>query len=134
MKHSPIWTVAILAFGVGCDVPVLPITAVYGNWRADYSFGWQVLQLRTDGTYEQTVTINGKSGNVKHSGKWHYDTKLGNVGYQDCLLVIDGFGNVRNDFATPVDGACVTPVERRFLFVGGVRMGSEEGSLFIKQP
>jgi len=128
------WLIPILALVAGCEVPVLPITDVYGKWRADYPFGWQVLELRADGTYQQTVTINGESGNVKHSGKWHYDTKLGNVVYQDCLLVINGFGEMRNHFAVPVAGACVTPVERRFLFVGGVRMGSEEGNLFMKQP
>lgn len=60
--------------------------------------------------------------------------KLGNVVYQDCLLVINGFGEMRNDFALPVVGACVTPVERRFLFVGKARIGSEEGSLFTKLP
>ena len=117
----------------GCAGRV-PATSVEGKWRADYPFGHQTLMLRSDGTYRQEVTIDQSPANpTTNEGKWRYDETIGVLYYENCLSVTDGFGGLNKHYAVPVTASCAKPVERRFLWIGGLRIGGEEGDLFIRQ-
>jgi hypothetical protein len=122
----------LLIFAAGCAGSI-PAASVYGAYRADYPFGHQTLTLRADGTYDQQVVIKQPTGVASHSGRFRYDEAAGFVFIEHCLSVTDGFGGLNPKFAVPVSADCAKPVERRLLWVGGVRIGGEEGDLFIKQ-
>jgi hypothetical protein len=89
--------------------------------------------LRSDGTYTQEVAIDRSPRAATHTERWRYNEAIGTVFLEHCLSVTDGFGDLNKDFAVPVSATCAKPVELRFLWVGGIRIGGEEGDLFIKQ-
>jgi hypothetical protein len=63
---------------------------VVGDYRADRGYGIETLELKNEGTYEQTFVSSAHSQKV--SGRWTYHPESSRIGLEDVLLFDDGWG------------------------------------------
>ena len=56
------------------------------------------------------------------------------VRLEDCLVVNDGLGNLRSDYASPLPGGRTLPVGREHVFWGALSLGEGGGFPLVKQP
>ncbi|MEX1244990.1 MAG: hypothetical protein WEF99_09435 [Thermoanaerobaculia bacterium] len=93
----------VIAFSA-CAIPTKSSKAdLVGQWRVDHAFGRELLNLKNDGSFDQTLTH--KSGKSQHSsGRW--DVKLDDgqsvVHLQSAIIFGDPFGKPSNEL-TPGD-------------------------------
>lgn len=119
--------VCVLAWAVGgCTVRDPQLAGVY---RADYPFGFDVIQLRPDGTFTQSAegTIDGVRRTATLSGTWKVGKVPGAYGdrirLEPFLLVEDGIGRPYAPFGTVADGGAIMAFGREWgvgrLYLGG---------------
>jgi len=96
-----------------------------GLYVARYSFGTDSLQLSKSGEYHQWVSVIGDSTVHEAYGNWKFDSTSNYITFENRMLIIDGFGKLKKDYATPSIGASVLPVWRKFL-VGEIHLGTDE--------
>lgn len=123
-----LWSIVVIQLCLlSCGEPVA-IDKLYGEWMATYNWGTDTIDLRQDGTYAQVVTITKTGERTKNSGAWEFHADSEEVDLGGCLQPNDGFGNLREDYATPLDGGCTYPVERDSVVGSRLRLGADEGS------
>ena len=122
----------LFVFISGCE----PIeeSELYGTYVAKYPFGGsEKLVLRADGKYSQEVNviIDGSTKTLKNSGSWGYDPTDKHLIFKNFLIVVNGFGKLNKDYATPFSGIAVESVWR--IFPGSsIKIGSSETLLYVK--
>ncbi len=116
----------LIALHCGCTTRV-DMDDVYGKYVARYRFGTDTLELKKDGDYVQSAEIEGRGNLLVNRGKWEFDSEEQVVRLHGCLLLSDGFGALRSDYAVPLPGGCTYPVERAYAISGQIRLGPDEG-------
>ena len=98
---------------VGCSNTV-PIDKVYGTYKTAYPFGTETIVLQSSGDFIQTVAINGQQ-EVTVSGKWNYDSNTSRVNFEGLMIVLDGFGQLRNGWSEVKAGIASLAVEKNWF-------------------
>lgn len=98
---------------VGCSSSP-DIEKLYGEYQADFAYGVERLALRSNGTYEQRLTLKATGEGVTHIGRWEYRRDGGVVIVNDPLLFDDNFGKLNPEFRSPVSGGWHLDVRERF--------------------
>lgn len=122
-----VWT--LLSFATACSA-TFDEQDLQGEYVATYENGTERVILRKDGRYTQDVTRSGEA-TVAHSGAWSYNSAQNRLTLTDCLGVSDGLGRMKPSPKVQT-GACSFSVERRWLVVGQIRLGPNEGSTLLK--
>lgn len=87
---------------------------VVGEYQASYAFGVERLDLKADGSYVQSVTLQGQTAKTSHSGAWEYAASRNRVVVHDPLQFADYFGKLNPDYAVPVTGTWNLTAEKTF--------------------
>ena len=103
----------LFSLAAGCDSPESEANLV-GRYLCQYSYGIELLMLRSEGKYTQIVDVDATNGTVVHHGKWRYDIDGHQLTLVDALLVDDFFGHLNPDFATPASGLSSFLVKNTF--------------------
>jgi len=98
---------------VGCSNNV-PIDKIYGTYKTLYPFGTETITLHPSGKFDQHVAITGQQ-EVTVSGKWKYDSNGSRVNFEGLLIVLDGFGQIRNDWNVVNPGIASLNVEKNWF-------------------
>jgi hypothetical protein len=86
---------------VGCSTHVSP-QHICGTYVATYPFGDATLSLQSDGTFVQTVRINGQSPATAR-GAWSFDPATSEVTLRGLMPVVDAFGHLERDWRAVED-------------------------------
>jgi hypothetical protein len=68
---------------------------VLGNYKIRYPYGTEELLLANDGTYIQTILIDGETTSKTNKGKWEFWEKESEVVLNEAMIVDDGFGKIK---------------------------------------
>lgn len=71
---------------------------VIGRYKVQYPYGAEELQLNKDGTYTQSVLIDGETKAMDNKGQWEFDKNELKVILINAMLVDDFFGHIRKDY------------------------------------
>ena len=87
--------VLLTSMCVGCqrriDSSKLP-----GNYYCVYDYGAEALQLKADGTYQQTIRLsNAKT--ISNISTWHASEERRTVTLDNAIVTDNGFGQLRKD-------------------------------------
>jgi hypothetical protein len=93
---------------------VVPADRLYGTYVASYPFGTDTITLSRDGTFIQQIAVRQEQTVTVH-GKWDFDRKESRVGFDDALVIDDGFGHLRPDWRKP--GIASLEVEEQWFRV-----------------
>jgi hypothetical protein len=109
-----------------CSGRVNESSDLVGIYSVDFPFGHGSLRLGGDGQYEQVLQIGGRTASAK--GKWSYEHQGGWDMFflEHCLLATNGFGQLREDWGVPFNGACSPSIGRRFVVVGAIEIADDE--------
>lgn len=95
------FSMAILLTLASCSSHVSP-EKVAGNYAASYPFGSAHLTLRHNGTFVQTVSLNGHQP-ATVNGTWSFDATNSKITLRGMMAVVDGFGNLERDWKAITD-------------------------------
>ena len=99
MRMSAI-SIIVFTFSVlisGCSSKV-SFDEVIGNYKLHYPYATEELQLYRDGTYLQTVLIDGETIPKTNKGRWEFWVKESEVVLNDAMIVDDFFGHLKRDY------------------------------------
>jgi len=102
---------------------------VYGSYAASYPFGTETLVLNRDGTFVQQVTIKNEPPAAAR-GSWKFDPANSRVDLYGSMIVVDGFGKLRNDWRNVKPGVVSMDVEMHW---SKILMGSAGKYPYVKQ-
>lgn len=100
MRMSIIITLVVLLFAtvfLGCSSKV-NYDDVIGSYKVRYPYGTEELQLNKDGTYTQSVLIDGEAKAIANKGRWEFDKNESKVTLINAMLVDDFFGHLRKNY------------------------------------
>jgi hypothetical protein len=86
---------------------------VRGSYVASYPFGTAKLTLESNGTFVQTVTIDGQAP-ATAKGSWNFDATDSTISLHGAMLVVDGFGHLKTHWRE-VEDLPEVPVELLWL-------------------
>ncbi|WP_243438348.1 hypothetical protein [Fundidesulfovibrio soli] len=98
---------------VGCSNNV-PVDKIYGTYKTSYPFGTETIILQPSGEFIQTVAVNGQK-EVTVSGTWKYDPNGSRVNFEGLLILLDGFGQLRNGWNEVKPGISSLAVEKNWF-------------------
>jgi len=112
---------------LGCSGSV-PAGEVYGTYIASYPFGKETLKLQRDGSFVQSVVINGQTATAR--GLWKFDDKNSRVDLDGMMVVLDEFDHLRTDWQKKPPGLVSVDVERHWF---RIVLGSAGRFPYVKQ-
>ncbi len=130
--------IVLLLFGFFLILSISPILSnvrsvskIYGNYIASHEFAKIELNINSDGTYDQKVTLIPSSKTDKVSGAWSYDNEVSRVRFDHNFMnVVDGLRRFDPNYAKPRESGLVSlPVYRWFF---RIYIGSVEGTEYKK--
>lgn len=86
-----------------------------GNYKVDYGYGVEDLQLLPNGRYDQTFRSAADNVPITNTGKW--ELKSDTLHLYDSLIVDDNFGRLRSNYKEPVPGSRGIIVKKQFWIV-----------------
>ena len=108
---------------------VRSVSKLYGKYIANHKFAKVELNIKSDGTYDQKVTLIPSSEINSVNGAWSYDN-YDLIFDHNFMSVTDGFGNFDPNYSQPREsGIVILPVYRWFF---NIYIGSSEGTKYIK--
>lgn len=107
----------------------LPINEVYGTYAVSYPFGTEVITLKTDRSFVQRVAIENEQA-VTVQGSCEYDEHESRITLTGTMIVVDGFGRLRNDWRTVTPGVDSMDVEKHW---SRILIGSAAKYPYVKQ-
>ncbi|WP_243310786.1 hypothetical protein [Fundidesulfovibrio agrisoli] len=116
----------LILFGCSGNVPV---DKIYGTYKAVYPFGTETIILQSSGDFIQTVAVAGQQ-EVTTSGKWKYDSNDNRVNFEGLLIVLDGFGQLRNGWNEAKSGISSLTIEKNWF---RITMASAAPYPYLKQ-
>ena len=124
-------TIAILLlaqtlFYAGCLYPD-DRDELIGTYVAEYTFGTDKLELKSDGTYAQEITLKEERKVLRGDGRWTYDQTRNYIDFEDLYVLSDGYGNKAPDYKNHPRGLASYPPERYF-WSRRLRLGPDEGT------
>jgi hypothetical protein len=87
----------------------VPAERVAGTYLASYPFGKATLVLERNGTFVQSVAINGQNPEIAR-GSWNFDPTQSEVTLHNAMVVVNGFGELKDDWRH-LDDLTNQPVE-----------------------
>ena len=103
-----------------------------GTYVAEYTFGTDTLELKSDGTYTQEITLKEERKVLRGDGRWTYDQTSHYIRFEDLYVLSDGYGNKHDDYKNHPRGLASLPPERYF-WSRRLRLGPDEGAPYNKQ-
>lgn len=103
-----------------------------GTYVAEYEFGTDKLELRSDGTYTQEITLKEGEKVIRGDGKWSYDRSRHYIDFEDLYVLSDGYGKKSDAYENLPRGPASYPVARYF-WSRRLRLGPDEGTPYNKQ-
>ena len=114
MLHAVNTVILTLIFLIsGCSVKV-HIDEMWGRYKLKYPYGSEELLLNKDGTYVQTVFINGEATPKVNTGKWEFDENHSRVILVNAMIVDDYFGHLRPSYWEIKPGLSIFRVKKSF--------------------
>ena len=110
MKRLAVFFTFYLLAILGCSVS--NEQELIGKYNANYDFAHEVLVLKSDHLFEQTVRMKNTNVEIVHSGTWTLSRDKRLVNLQDPLIVEGEFGARRDDWRQPVRGVWALRVDR----------------------
>jgi len=131
-RQQLICVLLILALlNAGCLYPT-DRDELIGIYVAEYTFGTDTLELKSDGTYTQEISLK-EEGTVLHGdGKWTYDQVTKYIDFENLYVLSDGYGNKNENYKNLPRGLASYPPERYF-WSRKLRLGPDEGTPYNKQ-
>lgn len=106
------------------------VSPVYGTYLADYPAATELLTLKPDGTFTQSVTLHPHGRPVTTTGHWRFDQPTAYVIFDSGYIeVLDALGRRRPDYAQPLAGMIFMPVVSCF---GRLYIGTGRFVLYVK--
>ena len=102
---------------------------VYGTYMASYPFGAETITLKRDRSFVQRATIQNQPP-ATVQGTWEFDQKEGRITLYGSMIIVDGFGRLRNDWRSVDSGIASLDVERHW---SRVLMASAAKYPYVKQ-
>lgn len=97
---------------------------------ADYKVAKEKLTLNKDGTFIHEVTLKATGKVDVAKGTWIYKPQTGYVMFDENLMVVlDGFGELRPDYAQPNPGLSSLPANK---YCGRIEIDCNDGVLYKK--
>lgn len=98
-----------------------------GSYVAEYTFGTDKLELKSDGTYTQEITLKEERKVIRGDGRWTYDRTRQYIDFEDLYVLSDGYGNKNDAYKNLPRGlASLPPV--RYFWSRRLRLGPDEGT------
>ena len=126
MMRRLAWVFLLLFVSEGCSVERSELP---GRYRANYAFGSDEIELRSDGTFTQTAdaTIGGVKKTATLSGAWAIEAPEGSFGerlrLKPMLWVDNGVGQPHPNFGAVGAGGGIMSFGREWgfgrLYLGG---------------
>jgi len=114
---------------VGCSIER---TQLVGHYRAEYSFGFDEIDLRSNGTFTQTAeaVVEGVKRRATVSGTWTIEAAEGTFGerlsLRPLLWVENGVGKLHPKFGSVGEGGGIMAFGREWG-VGRIYLGGGNG-------
>lgn len=122
---------ALALLNAGCLYPT-DRDELLGTYIAEYEFGTDTLELKSDGTYTQEITLKEGGKVIRGDGRWTYDQTRYYIDFEDLYVLSDGYGNKSDDYKNLPRGLASLPPERYF-WSRRLRLGPDEGTPYNKQ-
>ena len=108
----------------------MPLTKVYGTYKASYPFGIETITLNQDGQFAQLIEIDGNASVIVH-GKWKFDSSQGSrVIFDGFVSVVDGHGHLKDNWKHVRPGIASFDVEKAWF---NVVLASAAACPYVKQ-
>jgi len=132
MRMQIIMTLAFVLVGVflGCTSKV-NFDDVIGTYKLRYPYGTEELQLSQDGTYIQSVFIDGEATAKTNKGRWKFDKTESQIILIDAMIVDDFFGHLKPEYWKIQSGLSILPVKKSFGKVS-LTVNPDQGFVFEK--
>ena len=98
-----------------------------GTYLAEYTFGTDKLELKSDGTYTQEINLKEERKVLRGDGRWTYNQSKNYIDFEDLYVLSDGYGNKHPDYKNHPRGLASYPLERYF-WSRRLRLGPDEGN------
>jgi hypothetical protein len=98
--RMPVIAIITFAFSIlvsGCYSKV-DFDEVIGSYKLRYPYGTEELRLSKEGTYTQTILIDGETTAKINKGQWEFDREESKVILKDAVIVDDVFGHLKPDY------------------------------------
>lgn len=115
----------------GCLYPT-DRNELLGTYIAEYEFGTDMLELKSDGTYVQTIALKEDGKVIRGDGTWTYDQAEHRIVFEDLYVLSDGYGKKSAAYMNFPRGVASYPTERYF-WSHQLRLGPDEGTPYNKQ-
>lgn len=103
-----------------------------GTYVAEYEFGTDMLELKSDGTYTQEIALKEEGKVIRSDGTWTYDQARHRIDLEDLYVLSDSYGNKSVAYKILPRGVASYPIERYF-WSRRLRLGPDEGSPYNKR-
>jgi len=88
---------------------------MHGTYAACYPQAREVLILKADGKFRQTVVLASSAKTNEAMGTWRYDCTNRHIVFDGYYMaVLDGFGRLGSNWDRPSDGIFIFPVRAKF--------------------
>ena len=130
MQIITILTFAFVALLFGCS-PKVTFDEVVGVYKVRYPYGTEELQLAKDGTYVQSVLIDGETTAKTNKGRWEFWEKESEVVLIDAMIVDDFFGHLKPSYWKIEPGLSIFSAKKSFGKVS-LLINPDQGFAFKK--
>jgi hypothetical protein len=87
---------------------------VIGVYKLRYPYGTEELRLAKDGTYIQSVLIDGETTAKTNKGRWEFREKESDVVLIDAMIVDDFFGHLKSEYWKIEPGLSIFSARKSF--------------------
>ena len=115
---------------IGCSSKV-NFDEVVGFYKLRYPYGTEELRLNKDGTYIQSVLIDGETNAITKAGKWKFDEEELDIILIDAMVVDDFFGHPKKDYRKTQPGLSAFAVKKSFWKIY-LLVNPDQGFIFEK--
>ena len=130
MQKIATLTFAFIAFLFSCS-PKVTSDELAGVYKVRYPYGTEELQLAKDGTYIQSVLIDGESTVKTNKGRWEFKKEESKVILTDAMIVDDFFGHLRPAYWKIEPGLSIFSVKKSFGKLS-LLINPDQGFIFKK--
>jgi len=123
-------TFAFVALLFSCS-PRVTFDEVVGVYKVRYPYGTEELQLAKNGTYVQSVLIDGETTPKTNKGRWEFDKEESKVILIDAMIVDNFFGHLKPSYWKIEVGLSIFPVKKSFGKVS-LLINPDQGFAFKK--
>jgi hypothetical protein len=128
---NPINAIVVSVAVLLCGCSVQTVDEVIGRYKLRYSYGTEELQLDKDGTYIQSIFIDGETTAKVNKGRWEFHKKESEVVLIDAMIVDDFFGRLKPEYWKIEPGLSIFHISKAFGKVS-ISVNRDQGYSFEK--